>query len=85
MAVCADGSVRIACCKSLLVNTIQHFLILFVVTFLAGGIHLQRKIAGTAGSHFGMRKTGDIRMAVHTGDVFRSMHRGTKLCAVDGQ
>src|SRR5829696_3527136 len=85
MTVCADGSICIASGQSGLMYTVQHLLILFIMTLLAGGIQFERKITWTAGSHFGMRKACDIRMAVHTGYIFSAMYRCTKLCDINGQ
>lgn len=46
MAIGADGSIGVPRCDGALMDTIQFFFILFGVTFLAGGVKLQRKIAG---------------------------------------
>src|SRR5215216_737623 len=85
MTIRADGSVCIASCQSGLMNTIQYLLILFIMTFLTGGIHFERKITGTAGSYFGMGKISDIRMAIYTSDIFSAMYRGSEFRGINGQ
>ena len=70
MTICTDRGIFIAGGYCFLMNTIQYFLVLFRMTFLAGGVHLERKIAWTAGIDYGVRKTGDIAMAIHTSHIF---------------
>src|SRR5689334_5971944 len=85
MAVCTNCSVCISSRQGLLMNTIQGFLILLSMTFLTGEIHFKGKITRAARGHFGMWKSRNICMAIHTGDFFRSMHRGREMFCSDGQ
>lgn len=85
MAIGTDSGVRVACRKGGLVHTIQYFLILFGVTLLAGGVHFQRKIARAAGGHFGVREAGDVRVTIHTGNLFFAMHGGGIFSELNSQ
>jgi hypothetical protein len=84
MAIGADRSIFVPCRKCTLMDAIQCFCILLGMALLTGGIELQRKIARTAGYHLGMWETGDIRMAVHTTNIFCSMDRGCEFCRING-
>src|ERR1044072_8538960 len=76
MAVCADRRICVSGRQRFLMDTVQCFLILVSVTSLTGSVHLQRKIAGTAGRYFGMWKPRDICVTVYTGNFFCPMYGG---------
>src|SRR5574341_1232717 len=85
MAVCTNGRIRVSSRDGTLMDTVQNLLILFVMALLAGGVHFERKIPRAGSGDFGMRKTGYVRVTVHTGNVFLGMDRGIESRAIDGQ
>jgi len=74
MAIGADGGIGVPCGQSFLVNAVECFVELLLMTLLAGGIKLNRKLAWRFGSFFGVRKSGNIGMAIYAGHRFFAVY-----------
>ena len=69
VAIRADGRVEVAASQRLLMDAVQHFVVLIRMAILAGGVELRASLATRLGLQGGVRKRADVRMAIHAGHV----------------